>query len=338
MPFSLQVQPRMGEYTMAAAQSIASNITDARKKKEETEKKLGESDILLDYARQHGLVTAEEDAKYAAANENQKVGMAESWAKTIALSQAQELQSARLAQELQIAQMHDATARANAGIGLTNMGQPVYMPDKPQTPENLLGFSGRYGSVDYLPQGAGGIPQHRTSKGAIITADNLEEYAIPDSEGKATKNTVVRTKDTHEIVPNNLIQGTVRPDPMTTLLMENLAENQRKAAEKQGGGVSDAIANWFRGNKATPTPGPTAAPTVQVPTTGGRIPAGYTPRPYGASDIGGVDLPPTAPDPLAGTTAPAIPAIPQVTTEADYNKLPSGSVYIAPDGSKRTKP
>jgi hypothetical protein len=258
MPFQLYVQPKMGEYMLSAAQSIAGNIQQARKKKEETEQKLGESDILLDYAKKHNLVSPEEESKYFGASADQKVGMADAWSKTIALNQAQELQASRLAQELQISQASQANQMAIAGMGLQGVGQPLYYPGAPQTRENLLGFKGRYGSVDYLPQGAGGIPT-RTAGGAKISADNLEEYTIPDAQGKPTKNTVVRTKDTKEIVPNNLIQGVVRPDPMTTLLMENLTRQQQQTQQPSG---FQKLVDYFTkpSTAAAATPAPTAAP------------------------------------------------------------------------------
>jgi hypothetical protein len=71
---------------------------------------------------------------------------------------------------------------------------------------------------------------------------------------------VVRTKDTKEIVPNNLIQGVVRPDPMTTLMLENLQRQDQ--AKTTGKTWADLAASWFAGNKAqaAPTPAPTAAP------------------------------------------------------------------------------
>ncbi len=298
MPFQLYVQPKMGEYMLSAAQNIAGNIQEARKKKQETEQKLGTSDILLDYAKKHNLVTPEEENKYYAASADQKVGMADAWSRTIALNQAQELQNQRLAQELQISQASQATQRDIASMGLQGVGQPLYYPGAPQTRENLLGFKGRYGSVDYLPQGAGAIPTH-TAGGAKLTADNLEVYQIPGSS-KDNPISVVRTKDTHETVPNNLLQGFKSGvDPINAMIAANLAQaNQPKTT---GRTWADIAAGLFTRNAAAATPAPAPAPgPAAAPATAG--------------------------------------GIPQIQSQADYDALPSGSVYIAPDGSKRTKP
>jgi hypothetical protein len=298
MPFNLQVQPRMGDYMLSAAQSIAGNIQQARKKKEETEQKLGESDILLDYAKKHNLVTPEEETKYFGASADQKVGMADAWSKTIALNQAQELQASRLAQELAISQASQANQMAIAGIGTQGMGEPVYVPGAPQTRENLLGFRTRGGGVDALPQGVGAVPL-RNAKGAPITAEDLEVYDIPDAQGKSSGNKVTRIKGTNQIVPNSMIQGVVRPDPQALMMQEYLDRQQRQ--QNTGKTWADLAASWFAGNKAqaAATPPPTAGPS---------------------------------PGPAQAGT------IPTVSNQADYDNLPSGSVYIAPDGSKRTKP
>jgi hypothetical protein len=110
----------------------------------------------------------------------------------------------------------------------------------------------------------------RTAKGAPIRADNLEEYTIPDSQGKPTKNTVVRTKDTKEIVPNNVIQGVVRPDPMVQMMMENFARQGQDQQSKTGKTWPDLIVNWFNKSNtaAAATPAPTPAQAAPATSAG----------------------------------------------------------------------
>ena len=121
MPFSLQVQPRMGEYTLAAAQSIAGNIDEWRKKREQLAKDLGESDTILDLARKYQLVTPEQDIKYAQGSAKEKVGIAEGLAKSLTLNQAeqhfqaeQKYKYAALQNAMDIAGMHLAASKWGA--------------------------------------------------------------------------------------------------------------------------------------------------------------------------------------------------------------------------------
>lgn len=90
----------------------------------------------------------------------------------------------------------------------------------------------------------------------------------------------------------------------------------------------------FLGGSGTGSSGP----TVQVPTSGGRIPAGYSPRAYGPGDLGGIDLPAVAADPLAGTTAPMGNGYnsPPVTVDApsaggySFDDIPRPETFIPP--------
>jgi hypothetical protein len=126
MPFNLQVQPRMGDYTLMAAQSVSQGIRERRKKAQEQEEKLGEADALYTFGTKKGWITPEEQTKYIGANANQKASMAAGWAKRMAFEQvdahyAQEeaLARAQMANAVKVAQIHAAASGAGRTPGLT---------------------------------------------------------------------------------------------------------------------------------------------------------------------------------------------------------------------------
>lgn len=266
----------MGDYTMAAAQSIAGNIQEERKKQEKLAKDLGESDILLDYARQHNLVTPEEETKYNAASANQKVGMAEAWSKAIALNQAQELQQAQLQNQMAIAKIHAGAtleaAKQRSGRETyidENAGTPVIDPNDPEG-KRIIGYRDRYGvphiTGGMLPGGPGG---------KNYTIGELEQKQVPGSGKGAGNPAVYVTVDKQgHIVPNAQLQGIPRPDPFMT--QYDLANRAGQQQPQQRTAYGDLM-NWM-----FPPKGPAAAPAPP-------------------------DVPGPVADPLAGTTAP-IPA------------------------------
>jgi hypothetical protein len=62
------------------------------------------------------------------------------------------------------------------------------------------------------------------------------------------------------------------------------------------------------------------------------------PRTAPPSNSGSAPVAPATEKPTTSAAMPATPKIPQVTSPADYVKIPPGSVYIDPTGVQRTKP
>jgi O-acetyl-ADP-ribose deacetylase (regulator of RNase III) len=92
------------------------------------------------------------------------------------------------------------------------------------------------------------------------------------------------------------------------------------------------------GNQISYYPRPSMLEQVLAGAFGGGLPGvgGGTPT---FPQPGTVPAPAPAPAPPPPTQPPPTPnGLPQVTSQDQYNALPSGSVYIAPDGTKRTKP
>lgn len=259
MPYNPGIAYTGDKYTYLGlaglGQDIAKGIVDWKQKHDELMGNLAQSDVIVDYAKQQGVVSPQQWTDYVAGNANQKTKMAEGFAKTMALNTAaqnfaaqQQIEREKMANQL-------AAARIAAGGHETfvapNTGQPVHSDPADET-SPIIGYRNRYGGVDALPAGTV-FPKTTTRK-----ADDLEVYTIPGSDPKNPMQ-VVRDKKTKEIIPNQQIQGIVRPDPMTQMFLDKF--NQTPKAPEN---VLQTFMGLFnRGAAApSPTPGPTAAPTA----------------------------------------------------------------------------
>jgi hypothetical protein len=321
MPYDPGISYQGGNYLFQGlsglGRNIGSGIEDAQKKHDELARQLGESDTIVNYARAHNQMSPEDYTKYIGASATQKSGIAEGLAKNLALDAADRHQQAALQNAIDVARIH--AAAAGAGMAFSTPEQVAFTQS--YLPPGYTAAPGRGAPQIIKPEGDEGI--------------SVEDIAHKQVEGSGTDPVtnpaiyVTYNKKTNQPLKNQFLQNPSRAvDP---IMAGWLAGLNMGGGGMPGGAPTFNVGGGAPGATAAPAPGLTPAPGTSPPAPS-LAPAPANPF---ATPTPAFGLPPIA----GATPAPPAPTgtVPTITTQADYDQLPSGSIYIAPDGSTKRK-